>query len=70
MEQVRGVLHGRSGSFVLQHGSTLERGAPQQSVTVVPDSGTEALAGLAGSMVIDITNGQHAYRFDYTLPPG
>lgn len=42
----------------------------QQSVKVVPDSGTEALAGLAGSMVIDITNGQHAYRFDYTLPPG
>jgi len=72
METVRGTLAGRTGSFVLQHSSTLERGAPTQSVTVVPDSGTEGLAGLAGRMTIDIAaDGAHAYRFEYTLPaPG
>jgi hypothetical protein len=68
MELVRGSLHGRQGSFVLQHSSTMDQGAPTQSITVVPDSGTEALAGLSGSLVITITDGQHAYRFAYSLP--
>ena len=69
MERVRGTLDGRAGSFVLQHSSTMTRGAPSQSITVVPDSGTDALAGLAGRMVVDIApGGAHSYRFDYTLP--
>lgn len=69
METVRGTLDGREGSFVLQHSSTMDRGAPAQSITVVPDSGTGALAGLAGRMVIDIApGGAHGYRFEYTLP--
>jgi hypothetical protein len=69
METVRGTLDGRKGSFVLQHSSTMTRGQPAQSITVVPDSGTEALTGLAGRMVIDIAaGGAHSYRFEYTLP--
>ncbi len=69
METVRGTLDGRTGSFVLQHSSTLTRGEPAQSITVVPDSGTDALAGLAGRMVVDIApGGAHSYRFEYTLP--
>jgi hypothetical protein len=69
MEKVRGTLDGRAGSFVLQHSSTMTRGVPAQSITVVPDSGTDALAGLAGRMVVEIApGGAHSYRFDYTLP--
>lgn len=69
METVRGTLDGREGTFVLQHSSTMNRGAPVQSITVVPDSGTGALTGLAGHMVIDIAaGGAHSYRFEYTLP--
>ena len=69
METVHGTLDGRAGSFVLQHSSTMTRGEPAQSITVVPDSGTGALAGLAGRMVVDIApGGVHSYRFDYTLP--
>ena len=69
MERVSGTLDGRAGSFVLQHSSTLASGTPSQSVTVVPGSGTDALAGLAGRMVIDVApGGVHSYRFDYTLP--
>jgi len=69
METVRGTLDGRAGTFVLQHSSTMARGAPQQSITVVPDSGTDALAGLTGRMVVAIApGGAHSYRFDYTLP--
>ena len=68
MEKVSGTLHGRSGSFVLQHSSTMVRGTPAQSISVVPDSATGELAGLSGSMVIIIADGTHSYEFDYVLP--
>jgi hypothetical protein len=69
IERVRGTLHGRTGTFVLQHSGTMTRGAPHLTVTVVPDSGTGELAGLAGSMRIIIEDGQHRYELDYTLAP-
>ena len=69
MERVRGTLDGLAGSFVLQHSSTLSQGVPTQSITVVPGSGTDALAGLSGRLVVEIApGGAHSYRFDYTLP--
>jgi len=68
LERVRGTLHGRHGTFALQHSGTMARGAPSLSVTVVPDSGTEQLEGLAGSMDIVIDGRAHSYVFDYTLP--
>ncbi|MDR0259146.1 MAG: DUF3224 domain-containing protein [Comamonas sp.] len=68
MERVHGSLHGRSGSFVLQHSASMAQGQSTQSITVVPDSATDALQGLRGSMQITIDNGQHSYRFVYQLP--
>jgi hypothetical protein len=68
IERVSGTLDGRSGTFVLQHSGTMTRGEPQLSVTVVPDSGTDQLTGLAGKMTIKIADGKHFYEFDYTLP--
>jgi len=68
IERVTGTLKGRTGSFVLQHSGTMTRGTPQLSVTVVPDSGTGALAGLEGKMSIQIAAGKHSYDFEYTLP--
>src|SRR5690242_21180364 len=62
IERVTGTLHGRSGSFVLQHTGTMNRGEPQLSITVVPDSGTGELAGLAGRMAIIIEAGRHSYE--------
>jgi len=67
IERVSGTLHGRSGSFVLQHSGTMTRGAPQLTVTVVPDSGTGQLVGLAGKMAINIADGKHSYDFEYML---
>jgi hypothetical protein len=67
MERVSGLLHGRAGTFVLQHSSTMTRGTAQQSVTVVPDSGTDQLAGLTGKMAIIIKDGKHSYQFEYEL---
>jgi hypothetical protein len=68
IERVSGTLQGREGSFVLQHNGTMTRGVPQLSVTVVPDSGTGQLVGLAGKMAIRIDGGKHYYDFEYTLP--
>jgi hypothetical protein len=67
IEKVTGSLHGRTGSFVLQHNGTMNRGTPSLTIAVVPDSGTGQLTGLTGSMNIIITDGKHFYKFDYTL---
>ena len=68
MELVQGNLAGRAGSFVLQHSGTMNRGSASLSLNVVPDSGTDALEGLVGSMEIIIAEGKHSYKFDYSLP--
>ena len=67
IERVIGTLHGRKGSFVLQHSGTMTRGRPELSVTVVPDTGTSELKGIAGRMTIEISGGQHSYVLEYTL---
>jgi hypothetical protein len=69
IERVTGLLAGRRGSFVLQHSGTMAGGTSSLTISVVPDSGTDKLVGLAGTMSIDVTGGQHAYTFEYTLPP-
>ncbi len=68
VERVVGVLHGRKGTFVLQHTGSMNRGEPSLSVTVVPDSGTEELAGLSGDFKIIVAEGKHSYEFTYSLP--
>jgi hypothetical protein len=67
LEKVSGALLGRKGTFVLQHSGTMTRGVGKMTITVVPDSGTGELKGLAGALTIDIRDGQHFYRFDFTL---
>lgn len=68
IERVEGVLHGRKGGFVLQHSGTMNQGTPSLLVTVVPDSGTGDLVGLAGEFKIILAEGKHSYEFIYTLP--
>jgi Protein of unknown function (DUF3224). len=67
IEKVTGTLQGREGTFVLQHTGTMNRGTPSLSISVVPDSGTGALAGITGSMQIIIEHEQHSYIFDYSF---
>jgi hypothetical protein len=68
IERVTGTLHSRSGSFVLQHNGTMTGNSQQQTVAVVPDSGSGQLVGLAGQMSIKIADGKHSYDLEYTLP--
>ena len=67
MEHVSGSLNGIEGTFALQHIGKMTRGTPELTVSVVPDSGTAALAGLSGTMRIIIADGKHSYEFDYSL---
>ncbi len=67
MERVQGTLAGRTGSFALQHSGRMERGIPTLTVAVVPDSGTDELSGLSGTMEIEAAQGTHIYRFSYSL---
>ena len=67
IEEVTGTLNGRTGTFALQHSGTMTRGTPHLTITVVPDSGTGQLTGLTGKMVIEIAEGKHSYKFDYTI---
>lgn len=68
MERVVGVLEGRRGSFVMQHDGTMQGGALHLNIVVVPDSGTEELQGLRGTMKIEIEGGKHFYVLEYALP--
>jgi len=68
IERITGTLDGRAGSFAFQHLGVMTRGAGELSITVVPDSGTGELTGLAGTFTIHIVDGKHSYDFDYTLP--
>jgi hypothetical protein len=67
IERVTATLHGKSGTFALQHSGVMTRGARGLTVTVVPDSGTGELAGLSGKMDIQIEGGKHSYELEYAL---
>ena len=68
VERVTATLAGRKGTFILHHTGVMDRGAQSLKITVVPDSGTEQLTGITGTLAIDIKDGKHFYTFDYTLP--
>lgn len=68
LQHVDGAIDGKRGTFVLQHLGVFADGVAQGTVSVVPGSGTGALAGLAGDGTF-VTEGQtHAtMTLDYTL---
>jgi predicted anti-sigma-YlaC factor YlaD len=67
IDHVTGELDGRKGSFVLQHSGAMNRGVQSLTIMVVPDSGTGELAGLSGTLSINIIDGKHFYDFIYSL---
>ena len=68
VERVTGTVHGRKGSFLLQHSGTMNRGAQSLTITVIPDSGTDDLTGISGAMKIIIDGKKHSYEFEYAIP--
>lgn len=68
IERVTGTLGGRRGSFVLQHTGIMTGGGQSLTITIVPDSGTEELTGISGTLRIIIEGKVHKYEMDYTIP--
>ncbi|MDT0157585.1 DUF3224 domain-containing protein [Microbacterium sp. ARD32] len=72
MESFEGSLHGRSGTFNFTHSATTA-GADRndESLTIIPSSGTGELAGISGGGAIRVdSDGIHHLRLDYRLGSG
>ncbi|MEV4675741.1 MULTISPECIES: DUF3224 domain-containing protein [Actinomadura] len=71
IERVQGILHGREGTFVLQHSAGSEDGTSDTQWLrwlIVPTSGTGELAGIRGLGQITVTaDGGHSWTLEYTL---
>jgi len=68
IERVTGTLHGRSGSFALHHRGIMNRGAQSLEISIVPDTGTQELKGITGTLKIRIEDKKHFYDLDYEFP--
>jgi sulfur carrier protein ThiS len=68
MQQMKGQLDGRDGSFVLQADGEFADGEARSRWQVVPGSGTGGLAGLTGSGTsVATASPSGTFEFDYTL---
>jgi hypothetical protein len=68
IERVDGAVHGRKGSFVLQHNAASQAGVPWMTWKIVETSGTGDLAGIRGEgQIIVGPGGEHSYTLDYEL---
>jgi hypothetical protein len=69
LDQFSGTLAGRRGGFVLMHRATMSKaGATDLDIRIATDSGTGGLEGIAGRLGIEVRDGKHFYRLNYTLP--
>lgn len=68
VERVTGTLNGKSGTFALHHTGIMDQGKPSLEIRVVPGSGTGELAGISGSLKIEIKDKMHFYELDYAAP--
>ena len=65
IETFTGSIGGRSGSLAFQQFGTMSGGDPVLRYEVVPGSGTEGLAGVSGTIELDVVDGEHRVRFTY-----
>lgn len=68
IETVSGTLEGKAGAFTLVHRGVMQGEDRELLVTIAPDSGTDELQGISGSLDISIENGKHYYILTYELP--
>ncbi len=69
LDQFSGTLAGKKGGFVLIHRGIMSKtGASDLDIRIATDSGTGDLAGIAGSLKIEMRDGKHYYDLSYTLP--
>src|SRR5512132_2815084 len=67
LDRVTGTLHGRSGSFLMAHRGVRHADGQSLDIVIVPGTGTGQLAGITGTIGIDIVEKKHFYTVDYEL---
>ncbi|MBI1821319.1 MAG: DUF3224 domain-containing protein [Nitrospirae bacterium] len=65
MEWVKGVVAGKSGSFIIQHVGTYDSGGARSAWSIVPGSGTGELAGIVGKGSYVATSESVPFSFSY-----
>jgi Protein of unknown function (DUF3224) len=69
LEKFEGELDGRKGSFLMLHrGFVTKADGMRLDIIIAPDSGTAELAGITGTLAIDIKGKEHFYDLAYSLP--
>lgn len=68
IDRVAGTLHGKGGSFLIAHRGIRNSEGQQLEIVIVPGSGTGQLAGITGTVGIEIVNKEHFYSVKYELP--
>ncbi|MCA9606542.1 MAG: DUF3224 domain-containing protein [Myxococcales bacterium] len=68
IERIEGTVDGKAGSFVVTHKAQASSDGAALAIEVVPGTGTGELAGLTGTIDVEITDGVHHYAMTYALP--
>jgi hypothetical protein len=68
IDRVAGTLHGKGGSFLIAHRGMRNSEGQELEIVIVPGSGTGQLAGITGTVGIEIVNKDHFYSVTYELP--
>jgi hypothetical protein len=69
VERFTGTVDGKKGSFALVHRGTMSAAGQEMAISIVPDSGSGELKGIAGNLTVKIAkDGTHTYDLAYTLP--
>ena len=68
IEVVEGTLDGLAGGFTCRQVGSMVRGETSLEISIVADSGTGELEVLTGTSTIEIIDGVHHYKLEYSLP--
>ena len=67
IERFSGDLGGMKGSFILQHFGIMHAGENKLILEIIPNSGTEELSNIRGTMRIERNDKGHEYTLEYDI---
>ena len=70
IDRVSGTLHGRGGSFLIAHRGIANADGQRLEIVIVAGTGTGQLAGITGTLGIEIVEKKHFYTVEYEVPGG
>ena len=69
LERVEGTLDGREGAFLMEDRGTFRDGVAASDFQIVEGSGTDELAGIEGTAIVDAVKADtQRMRLEYALP--